>query len=115
MLVYLLNEKDSEQEREPIKGKLTLCTLLFVMISLPFLSSAYSLLGQHDTCPRCHGTGRDPGVLFLTSCPTCGGDGEVGLLMDDEDLEDVLSFAGLGVIVIAVIVGLVSASKHATK
>lgn len=39
----------------------------------------------------------------------CGGDGEVGIFMDDEDLEDTLSFLGVGVIVIAVIVGVAGA------
>lgn len=92
-----------------IRKKLVLMILVFLMASIPFVSSASGFLGQHHTCPRCGGVGRDPATLFLTLCPMCGGDGEVGIFMNDEDLEDTLSFLGVGVIVIAVIVGVAGA------
>ena len=86
-------------------------TLVFLVLLFTFASSASGFLGQHRTCPRCGGIGRDPATLFLTPCPTCGGDGEVGIFMDDEDLEDGLSFLLVGVIVIVVIVGVVAGVK----
>ena len=90
-----------------IGKRLILFALLFLVLSITFTSSAYGLFGVHDTCTRCAGTGRDPGTIFLTPCPSCGGDGEVGILMDDEDTEDLLSFLFVGGIVILVIVGVV--------
>ena len=97
-----------------IRKKLVFFTLIFLVLLINFTSSAYGFFGQHRTCPRCNGLGRDPATLFLTSCPTCGGDGEVGIFMDDEDLEDGLSFLFVGVIVIVLIVGVVKGSKKPT-
>ena len=92
-----------------IRKELVFFTLVFLTLSIPFVSSASGFFGQHKTCPRCGGIGRDPITLFLTSCPTCGGDGEVGIFMDDEDTEDLLSFLLIGVIVVVVIAGVVVA------
>jgi len=61
-------------------------------------------LGSHQECPRCEGSGRDPGTFFFTECENCGGDGEVGLFMDDEGLEDLLSFVFVFVIIVLIIV-----------
>ena len=98
-----------------IRKKLVFFALVFLVLSMSFASSASGFFGQHRTCPRCDGIGRDPATLFLTSCPTCGGDGEVGIFMDDEDIEDVLSFLFIGVIVIVVIAGVaVTVSKKPT-
>ena len=97
-----------------IRKNLTLFTLVFLLLSTTIVSSVSGFFGQHRTCPRCGGLGRDPATLFLTSCPTCGGDGEVGIFMDDEDLEDGLSFLFVGVIVIAVIIGVVARPKKQT-
>jgi len=85
--------------------KLVFFTLVFLVLSISFTSSASGFLGQHRTCPRCGGIGRDPATLFLAPCPQCGGDGKVGIFMDDEDLEDGLSFLFVGVVVIAVVAG----------
>lgn len=74
-------------------------TLLLLVSSPPVAA----FLGIHKTCPRCDGTGRDPGTLLITSCPKCGGDGEVGLLMDDEGLEDMISFGLIAIIIVAVV------------
>ena len=74
-----------------------------------FVYPALCLLGLHRTCPRCGGWGRDPATLGLTRCPMCGGDGEVGIFMNDEYLEDILSFIGLIVVIISVIVGAIQA------
>jgi len=79
--------------------------LVFLAFSISFVPSASGFFGQHRTCPRCGGIGRDPATLFLTPCPRCGGDGEVGIFMDDEDLEDGLSFLFVGVVVIVMIAG----------
>lgn len=98
------------KHRKPFK-KLVFFTLVFLLLSGTLTSSTYGFFGQHRICPRCHGLGRDPATLFLTSCPTCGGDGEVGIFMDDEDLEDGLSFLFVGVIVILMIAGVVTTSK----
>jgi len=92
-----------------IRKKLVLFVLVFLILSMSFTSSVFGFFGQHRTCPRCGGIGRDPATLFLTSCPTCGGDGEVGIFMDDEDTEDLLSFLLVGVIVVVVIAGVVTA------
>ena len=92
-----------------IKKRLVFFTLAFLLLSITFVSSASGLFGQHETCPRCGGTGRDPGTIFLTPCPTCDGDGEVGIFMDDEDTEDLLSFLLVGVIVVVVIAAAVAA------
>ena len=97
-----------------IRKRLIVFTLLFLVLPVTFASSAYGLFGIHNTCPRCNGVGRDPGTLFLTSCPTCGGDGEVGILMDDEDTEDLFSFLLTGGIVVLVIVGAVVARPKKT-
>ena len=89
--------------------------VFLLLLSLSLVPLAYGLFGKHKTCPRCGGTGRDPGTLFLTPCPTCGGDGEVGIFMDDEDLEDSVSFLSIAAIVILLIVGVVVGSKRAIQ
>ena len=91
--------------------KLVFFTLVFLMLSISFVSPASGLFGSHDTCPRCYGVGRDPATLFVSSCPRCGGDGEVGIFIDDEGLEDVLSFLLVGGIVIVAIAGVASAAS----
>ena len=87
---------------------LTLVFLVLLITATPLVSA---LFGMHRTCPRCGGLGLDPANLFLTSCPTCGGDGEVGVFMDNEDVEDVTSFLLVGVIIILVIAGGVASTK----
>jgi uncharacterized protein (DUF983 family) len=86
-------------------------TLLFLILLIIAAPPVSALFGIHRTCPRCEGIGRDPGTLFLTSCPTCGGDGEVGVFVHDEDVEDVASFLLVGVIIILVIAGGVVSTK----
>jgi len=88
--------------------RLVFFTFVFLVLLISFAPSASGFFGQHRTCPRCQGIGRDPATLFLTACPTCGGDGEVGIFMDDEKLEDGLSFLFAGVIVIVVIAAVAS-------
>lgn len=78
-----------------------------MVLLLCFAPSAYGLFGKHKICPRCAGTGRDPGTLFLTACPMCGGDGEIGIFMNDEDLEDVVSYLSVVAVGIILIVGVV--------
>lgn len=89
--------------------------VFLLLLSLSLVPLACGLFGQHKTCPRCGGTGLDPATLFLTACPTCGGDGEVGIFMDDEDLEDSVSFLSIAAIVILLIVGVIVGSKSAIK
>jgi len=99
--------------------KIVFFVLVFLVSSIIITPSAYGFFGIHKTCPRCSGIGRDPATLFLTSCPTCGGDGEVGVFMNDENLEDGLSFLGVGVIIIAIVVsavkGIVVVAKETAK
>ena len=98
-----------------IRKKLIFFTLVFLVLPIIIASPVSAFFGQHRTCPRCAGIGRDPATLFLFPCPTCGGDGEVGIFMDDEDIEDFLSFLLVGVIVVIVIVGVaVSVSRKPT-
>ncbi|MCX7914553.1 MAG: hypothetical protein N2511_08215 [Thermodesulfovibrionales bacterium] len=85
--------------------KLALIIISFLVVSIS-VQSASGFFGQYRICPRCNGVGRDPATLFLTLCPKCGGDGIVGIFMDDEDLEDVLSFFGAGLFLTIVAVGI---------
>ncbi len=82
--------------------KKTVVILFAVTIFLTLLLSG--CLGQHKTCPDCGGIGRNPGTLFFTECPTCGGDGEVGMIIPDEELEDILSYIAVIIIVVVFIV-----------
>ena len=63
--------------------------IILIAILLCITISTSGCLGSHEVCPECAGAGRDPGTLYLTECEHCGGDGEVGLFMADEDAEDV--------------------------
>lgn len=87
--------------------------IIFILFSLLamnfFVHSALCLFGLHRTCPRCGGWGRDPATLGLTRCPMCSGDREVGIFMNDEHLEDSLSFIGLVIIIVSAILGAIIA------
>ena len=79
--------------------------IVILSTSIIFLTLLLSgCLGAHQECPRCEGSGRDPGTFFFTECPNCDGDGEVGLYMDDEGLEDTLSFVFVMVFIIVIVV-----------
>lgn len=79
--------------------------IMILSTCIIFLTMIFSgCLGSHQECPRCEGSGRDPGTFFFTECPNCDGDGEVGLFMDDEGLEDLLSFVFVFVIIVIIIV-----------
>jgi hypothetical protein len=90
--------------------KLAFLTLLFLVLLTTF-TSAYGFLGQHRTCPRCGGTGRDPYTLFLTPCPMCDGDGKIGIFINDEKLEDFISY----LLIIIIIVEAINASRKGSR
>lgn len=80
-------------------------TIILLSTSIILLTMLLSgCLGSHQECPRCEGSGRDPGTFFFTECENCDGDGEVGLFMDDEGLEDILSFVFIMIIIVLIIV-----------
>lgn len=87
--------------------------IIFLIVIFILLFSLSGCLGNHETCSNCDGTGREVETLFLTECGTCGGDGEVGLFMNDEGTEDALSWILLLVIIIVVVVVIIiEVSKH---
>ncbi|MEW5760152.1 MAG: zinc ribbon domain-containing protein [Candidatus Thermoplasmatota archaeon] len=85
-----------------MKEEIVPISITFCILSLLIFFSG--CLGEHNTCPHCDGTGRNPETLGVTSCPKCGGDGKVGLFLNDEGSEDLLSFLVVGILLIVVIV-----------
>ena len=72
-------------------------------------------LGKHETCPHCGGLGLDPDYLFLRECPVCDGDGEVGLFIEDEKAEDIISYIILIILIASLIGAIVEGIAKSTK
>ena len=98
-----------------MKAVTKIFVLLVIFVATMLTSGC---LGYHGICPHCEGLGLDPDYIFFTECPVCGGDGEVGLFINNEHTEDILSYIvvfliGLGVT--GVIIGSVLHSMKSNK
>ncbi len=99
--------------------------MIFCVLLLAIFFSG--CLGQHNTCPECNGSGecQECGGTGLAldwdlkcdtchgtgECQKCGGDGKVGQFMDDEGIEDILSFIVVIVLIVFIVAGIAGAAK----